>query len=193
MSQEIEIEFKSMLLEEEYLALKEAYSFQPSILQTNYYFDTPNFDLKHQHMGLRVRTFETSGEITLKTPAEQGLLETTDTLDGQAFQDFLKTMRFPTAPNVYSMLEKQHIDTSLIISPFASLTTERMEAEFGNGILLCLDCSHYYGKTDYELEIEVPHHKEGKQFFNTFLAKHHLPYRPAQNKIQRAKEAKLMQ
>ena len=82
MSEEIEIEFKNLLTEKEYQTL--LYSFNATenelFTQINSYFDTPDWDLKESHAGLRIRLLPNSAELTLKTPFENHLLETTDSL-----------------------------------------------------------------------------------------------------------------
>lgn len=80
MSKEIEIEFKSMLTPDEYIELLRYYNVtdEQFVMQTNLYFDTADFQLKHLGMGLRIRRFTSKAEATLKIPQEVGLLEVTD-------------------------------------------------------------------------------------------------------------------
>ncbi len=56
MSQEVEIEFKSMLTQHEYEQLLMHYELTDHVRrQANDYFDTPNFDLKRNGAALRIR------------------------------------------------------------------------------------------------------------------------------------------
>lgn len=43
--------------------------------QVNYYIDTPDFKLKQHRSALRIRVKDKQFEMTLKTPAEVGLME----------------------------------------------------------------------------------------------------------------------
>ena len=72
MSKEIEIEFKSMLTLDEYTELLRYYNVtdEQFVMQTNLYFDTADFQLKHLGMGLRIRRFTTKAEATLKIPQD---------------------------------------------------------------------------------------------------------------------------
>src|SRR5699024_6630361 len=82
MSQQIEIEFKTLLSKEDYKRICDYYQLQQSdfFSQTNYYFDTNDQTLAKNNCGLRIRALNGAGELTLKTPTNEGRLETTDRL-----------------------------------------------------------------------------------------------------------------
>ncbi|WP_212685903.1 CYTH domain-containing protein, partial [Salmonella enterica] len=81
MAQEIEIEFKNLLTEEEYLKLLSNLPFPKySQTQTNYYFETEDFSLKAHGSALRIREKNGNYTLTLKETHELGLLETHDAL-----------------------------------------------------------------------------------------------------------------
>ena len=68
-----------------------------------------------------------------------------------------------------------------------SLETIRYEKEDEIG-LLALDESHYFGKTDFELEVEVEDFEKGKENFLDFLKQHKIDYKPGKSKIARFSE-----
>ena len=56
MGQELEIEFKNLLTQEDYSSLKQYYFKQNEpFKQTNHYIDTENHDIISQKMALRIR------------------------------------------------------------------------------------------------------------------------------------------
>ena len=55
------------------------------------------------------------------------------------------------------------------------LTTLRYEMQTAIG-LMALDESQYFDITDYELELEVENHEQGKQDFQQFLRKNQISY-----------------
>ena len=82
MSEQVEIEFKTLLTKTNYDRMIAHYQIAASDfkVQVNHYFDTPDHQLRDKRFGLRVRTTANYNELTLKTPVENGLLETTDSL-----------------------------------------------------------------------------------------------------------------
>lgn len=188
MSKELEIEFKNMLNKNEYDNLLAEYQLSVSSLktQTNIYFDTSDFKLKTKKMGLRIRLSDNTTEFTLKVPTsdQHTLLEVTDYLNSY-------TSEFSLVKQV--SLEKSEVAKYLIhegiqlssLQPIGQLTTTRGEVSLQSNVLLVLDKSFYYGKTDYELEMEVDEAKEGSLIFNNFLKRHHIPVRYADKKIAR--------
>jgi uncharacterized protein YjbK len=76
------------------------------------------------------------------------------------------------------------------LKEIGSLTTKRAEKKLDQNTLLVLDESHYYGVTDYELEMEVLDSAIGQKTFENFLAKNNIPVRPAKKKIARMFERK---
>ena len=63
----LEIEFKTMLTKDEFNRLKAQFSHVAPVTQTNYYFDTENFDMKAHRMSLHIRTISNAAELTLKS------------------------------------------------------------------------------------------------------------------------------
>lgn len=194
MSQEVEIEFKTLLTAADYQKLLNYYAALETdfFLQTNVYYDTPDFSLKRKGMGLRIRLFEDYGELTLKSPLpnkQRGLLETTDRLTITEATSFVATETILNTGAVAAFLIEMGIETEELTVQ-ANLTTKRWENSLSEAILLVLDESWYHGQHDYELEMEVQQANTGYDFFTLFLAKHHIPLLKGKNKIQRAVAAK---
>lgn len=188
MSKEMEIEFKNMLNKEEYDSLLAEYQLSESSLktQTNIYFDTPDFKLKAKKMGLRIRLSNSTTEFTLKTPTsnQHTLLEVTDYLSSFTSELSLVEQISLETSEVAEYLIHEGIQLSSL-QPIGQLTTTRGEVSLQSNVLLVLDKSLYYGKTDYELEMEVTDVKEGALIFKDILKKHHIPVRQADKKIAR--------
>ena len=192
MSTEIEIEFKTLLAPADYQRLLTEFAIQPerAFTQTNVYFDTPSLTLKGLQMGLRIRLFETSGELTLKSPLAAGtigLLETTDHLSLDEAHRLIATGKILTTGAVAAKLAPLLQLEDLRIQ--AQLKTSRVEQQLDEQTLLVLDESWYHGQHDYELEMEVQEALAGEKFFTAFLAARQIPYLPGPNKISRALQA----
>lgn len=184
LSQEIEIEFKNLLAEEEFMQLTKHFMIKESdfTTQENHYFDTPDYQLKDKQSALRIRRKKKVFTLTLKTPVEEGLLETNQPLTVQEAGDLLKHGVFPDG-EVKEFLE------SLDISPpsiqhFGSLITKRAEIDFEGGLLV-FDESSYFDKVDFELEYEVKDYDQGEKIFFDLLKEHGIPKRETENKIKR--------
>ncbi len=74
MTQEIEIEFKNIVTKEEFDTLCKSFSIEAFTKQVNHYFETPDFSLKEAGSALRIRHKGATYTLTLKQPAEIGLL-----------------------------------------------------------------------------------------------------------------------
>lgn len=184
MSQEIEIEFKNMLTQSEYEQLTTSLPFDTNdrFTQTNYYFETENFELKEQGCALRIRKKKDSWTATLKEPHVDGLLETHDTLTEAEVQAWMNDQPSIT-PNIGKRLEGLGVSFEDIQFKGA-LTTERMEISYQD-TLLVLDRSHYNQQTDHELELEAKEITYGEQVFSDLLDEYNIPKRETPNKIQR--------
>src|SRR5690625_5863964 len=81
MTQEIEIEYKNLLTEDEFNLLLSTLPFSKECqVQKNYYFETNNFALRGKLSALRIREKKGSYQLTLKEPHPEGHLETHDFL-----------------------------------------------------------------------------------------------------------------
>jgi uncharacterized protein YjbK len=183
-SQNIEIEFKNMLTEEEFHQLKTHFLLDSGNFkkQVNHYFDTPSFSLKDHHSALRVREKGSQFEMTLKQPADQGLLETTQLLDAAEAEEILSTGKLLDGEVKEAVCNM--IDDADELQYFGSLTTERAEFEYKGGLLV-LDHSYYLNTEDYEIEYEVTDETNGFRIFSTMLDELKIPVRTTDNKIKR--------
>lgn len=188
MSKELEIEFKNLLMKEEYLALLTSfgYTIADAQTQTNHYFDTEDFQLKALHSALRIRNKANDFESTLKIPAATGNYEITDKLSEQQAEAMLNSRNFES-PEVLAVLTEKNIDPGKL-KLLGSLTTHRIEFNYKDGLLV-LDHSQYCGIDDFEVEFEVSDEKLGQQQFQEFLEEQDIPLRTADKKIARFMKA----
>ncbi|GIO22532.1 CYTH domain-containing protein [Oceanobacillus sp. J11TS1] len=183
MSQEVEIEFKNLLTNQEYNQLsEELFSQAETIEQTNYYFETASFDLKANRSALRIRKKNGTYTLTLKEPHPDGLLETHDLLTEAEFLSW--TSGKPTeVPNVTRQLKQMSIDVSTL-NYLGNMTTFRKEMPYQD-TLIVLDKSIYLNTEDAELELEAPSRKYGEKVFKNLLANYQITVREAPAKIAR--------
>lgn len=186
LSQQIEKEFKNLLTKEEYEQLLTTLQLNEdeAIQQTNIYFDTATHLLKNKNMGLRIRLFDDSGELTLKSPiSENEKLETTDELDLETATKMADKGSINLDGHVADKLAEFGINIS-DLEPIGRLSTLRYTFP-GKGGMYFLDESYYQDQKDYELEFETEDVESGKFQFEQFLAKHHIKKRKTAQKIAR--------
>lgn len=182
LAQELEIEFKNMLTKEEYASLLTTYQLENNIkTQTNDYFDTVDFLIREKGAALRVRNKKDSLVLTLKQPANEGLLETHQSISLETFKAIKKNGSLPEG-EVRSQLQELGIQDQLL--HLGRLTTHRAEFATDKGLLV-LDHSEYLNREDFELEFEVSAYEAGERAFNHLLQQHQIPKRAAKNKILR--------
>ena len=183
MSTNNEIEFKQLIDFNTYNAIKASYFKQLTpFTQINYYIETPSFKLRDHRSALRIRVKQNTFEITLKVPAKVGLIEYNHPIDIKPHigQTIVKS----TLPNdIQKILTEFDIEENEL-SVLGALTTERLEVEFQNELLV-LDKSQYFDKTDYELEFEVNDYQIGFEKFQNLLKQFDLVHEPPKNKVQR--------
>lgn len=189
MSQNLEIEFKNMLTQEEYQMLIHYYHIPENGIfsQENHYFDTSDFLLKDKGSALRIRQKSGEYELTLKQPFQDGLLETNQRLSIEEATLAITTGILPYG-SIKEIISKLDIPFSKM-EYFGSLVTKRAEFSYKEGLLV-LDHSFYLNKEDYELEYEVENYQDGQKIFLQFLKQHNIPQRKIKNKIQRFYEQK---
>ncbi|KGX92704.1 adenylate cyclase [Pontibacillus halophilus JSM 076056 = DSM 19796] len=184
MSQEIEIEFKNLVEENEYHKLMNAFNLKQEDLfsQTNHYFETNDHALKSHKAALRIRKKNDTWTLTLKEPHPEGLLETHDTLTEEEARAWMNNT--PTdAPHVMKRLNALQVPVSSL-RYLGALTTERIEVPY-NETTVVLDKSLYNGQSDYELELEASEKQHGSDVFHSLLSQYDIPKRETPNKIQR--------
>lgn len=186
---EIEKEFKNLITKENYEEILKDYQkiLTTSITQTNSYYDYQGI-LKSHHIALRIRTIEgqSTGEITLKIPQDTyEVLEITETLPIDMLQSFNAQKDFTLPEKIYKALVSQKINLKTV-QQTALLTTHRRQGTLSANELLVLDESHYNGRCDYEIEMEVNDLQQGEQVFNQFLHQYGIKRQQADSKIKRA-------
>lgn len=192
MSQNLEIEFKNMLTKAEYERILVEFNNGSNqvFTQENHYFDTPDFSLKKAGCALRIRKKGIEYVMTLKQPMDVGLLETNQLLTNAESSAALNHGRLPNG-QIKDLIEEKNISFAEI-EFFGSLTTNRAEFSYKNGLLV-LDHSIFLQHEDYEMEFEVENYEEGKKSFRELLEQFHIPQRETKNKVRRFYEQKYKQ
>lgn len=178
----LEIELKTLLKKDEYSRLKNQFTGITPVLQKNYYIDTPDFELREKKVAMRIRTFDDWAELTLKVPQSVGNMEYNQKLHLKDAEVYLAKEELPHGL-VLEELAKHGIKTSEW-HILGCLTTLRYEMQTAIG-LMALDESQYFDITDYELELEVENHEQGKQDFQQFLEENQIDYQKAPSKLVR--------
>ncbi|MFD1852112.1 CYTH domain-containing protein [Oceanobacillus bengalensis] len=183
MTQEIEIEFKNLLTKNEFDHLLDKLPFpEYSVKQTNYYFETTDFQLKDQGCALRIREKNGKYRLTLKEPQGDGLLETHDFLTEAEARAWIAGH---IAPKEHTTKQLEARNISVVnLYYYGSLITERREVEYKD-VLLVLDHSTYNGKNDYEFELEAKTKADGLKTFQSLMNEHNITIKKTPNKIER--------
>ena len=193
---EIEKEFKNLLTKEQYEAIAGDYQsvFTKDITQTNSYYDYEGLLQQHK-MALRIRIVEgkETGEITLKIPQSSlEVLEYTEVLPVDILNAYNHDKQFTLPTSLLEALENKGI-TLQTVNQTALLTTHRLEGALSENEWLVLDESHYNGKVDYEMEMEVRSLELGEPIFLGILEKYKIERRQAESKIKRALSTRWVQ
>ena len=186
---EIEKEFKNLLTKAQYESIADDYQsvFTKDVTQTNSYYDYEGLLQQHK-MALRIRIVEgkETGEITLKIPQSSlELLEYTEVLPVDILNAYNHDKQFALPTSLQETLENKGI-TLQTVNQTALLTTHRLEGALSENEWLVLDESHYNGKVDYEMEMEVRSLELGEPVFLGILEKYKIERRQAESKIKRA-------
>lgn len=186
---EIEKEFKNLLTKEQYEAIAGDYQsvFTKDVTQTNSYYDYEGL-LQQNKMALRIRIVEgkETGEITLKIPQSSlEVLEYTEVLPVDILNAYNHDKQFALPTSLQETLENKGI-TLQTVNQTALLTTHRLEGGLSENEWLVLDESHYNGKVDYEMEMEVRSLELGEPVFLGILETYQIERRQAESKIKRA-------
>lgn len=143
----IENEFKIMLTEAQYNAIHKMYAWDSEKQQVNTYYDSADLECSTRHITVRVRSICGKYFLQMKLPAEQtgngavSRIELEQELDGipQTLEpEMMKKLSGAELPEVHLL---------------GTLTTFRSVKKVP-GAEIDLDRSEYFGRTDYELEVE---------------------------------------
>lgn len=159
----LEQEYKRMLTKEQYDLIKANYRFDDEIIQTNFYYDTPDFRMIKNGFTVRVR------EINEEKLFLQIKKKLASKIDGvrvrsefeKEIDNLPKEIDFLTVENLIRQTLKINFTK---LEEIGFLITERSVLKTSN-CEIALDKNTYLGKTDYELEIEFEdNHFEALQF-----------------------------
>ena len=144
----IENEFKIMLTQAQYNAIRSLYSWDSEKEQINSYYDSPDLKCSDMHITVRVRSVSGKYLLQLKLPAD--LNE-----DNGALSRIELEKQLEKIPPVLSGSELKELCGAELpdVDLLGTLTTMRSVKHFP-GAEIDLDRSEYFGKTDYELEVE---------------------------------------
>lgn len=159
----IENEFKIMLDKERYEKLLNLYEWNEVIDQTNHYYDNESLLLSELHITCRVREIAGKFFLQMKFPgaAEYSRVELEEPLDALP-EEIDADKALQPHPHGHPMLPK--------VKRLGSLKTTRNVYRFEGGEI-DLDKSEYFGKTDYELEIEFTDEKSARKVLDEIRTK----------------------
>ena len=154
MATNIEIEAKVLISQQDYLKVKDYFKDRVAdeYTQHNYYIDTPDFDLRTHGAGLRIREVKNKRVITLKTPIAEGLLEKTEEISENQYNDMIKNGIIPET-KIKTFLIMLGYDISKL-NILASLSTDRIDVKVPE-YTFSIDKNTYADTVDYELEREA--------------------------------------
>lgn len=160
----VENEFKVMLTEAQYNAIHDLYSWDKEVQQVNSYYDSPDLLLSERHITCRVRTV--SGKYLLQMKLPSGELK-----NGAVSRIELERQldSIPQSISGGELTEMSGAENLPDVKLLGDLATFRSVKRF-TGAEIDLDKSEYFGKTDYELEIEYTDEAAAKALLNDISA-----------------------
>ncbi len=144
----IENEFKIMLTEEQYNAVHALFRWDGELKQVNSYYDSPDLRLNKRSITCRVRSVSGKYLLQMKLPAGElkngavSRVELEREVDG-----------IPRSISGGELTEMSGAEDLPDVALLGELSTVRSVKRFP-GAEIDLDKSGYFGRTDYELEIE---------------------------------------
>lgn len=183
MATSIEIEAKALLTKDEYDAILKHFKLDVSdgYIQKNYYIDTENHDLRKLGLSLRIRKLN-GYTMTFKLPMAEGLLEKSQTLLRERFDDLQKGLSFPEG-DISDFIESLYINPQ-DLRIIASLSTLRIEQDYED-LTLAIDENRYGNVQDYELEMEATSMKKAKVLLEKICLEVGIPYKENLNSKQK--------
>lgn len=138
---ELEIEYKTMLTQEQFNNLKDHFKDAILIKQNNRYF---KYSDSNVHIACRIREKGNQATLTFKQDHLEGRLESN-------FKNIDLESDFFKHEDVLIFLNKNHLDKAFIY--IGDLLTYRYQI-LEEHQEICIDENHYEGVIDYELEVE---------------------------------------
>lgn len=178
MTQNIEIEFKTVVPETKYQELLVLFNLENNIFkQTNHYFDTDDFELSAKLIVLRIRQRgDRHYKVTLKSQHEQGAFESHVLLTKEQ-AEYMIANGFNT--------KEFFSEIDYFVTFKISLDNYRVSTPYESGTLF-FDRCEYCNVVDYEIEYEVSNYQEGFRVFEQFLKKHEIEFASTKRKSERA-------
>lgn len=178
MTQNIEIEFKTIIPLETYQHLLKQFDLENNIFkQINHYFDTDDYLLNQQSIVLRIRQKgDHRYKVTLKSQSENQAYEKHFVLSEEKARDMIEN-------GFYTKDFFDDIDHFVTFK--VSLDNYRVSTPYEGGTLF-LDRCDYCNVTDYELEYEANSYEEGKIIFEKLLSQCKIDFTPIKRKSERA-------
>ena len=174
MSKNIEIEAKGKITKEEYEKIIASFSHPRFQYQTNFYIDSPSFELSKESLGLRIRKEKDLLELTMKVPSEEGRLEINQKLSPKEFENFLFNNEFPRGEiNRYLHINYPKIAGDFSI--FGTLHNQRLTLEIEDGEI-AIDHFTYFDQEEYEIECESSSMKNAEKLLKEYLEKFGIKY-----------------
>lgn len=195
MSKNREIESKTILNEDVFNKLVNAFLNKEDFVQTNYYFDSLNHSLKSNNIAGRIRIFSDKAEQTLKVPEKNPLqvkfhevIEINDKLEVRDAKSLVKqaeagkAIKFTGSVGAY--LSKNFTDQIFLLQTWSK--THRWLLNGPQNCELTLDKTTYPdGYSDYELEIENSNPALIKKVLIQLEKEYH--FKQAANRINQSK------
>ena len=143
----IENEFKIMLSETQYNAILTSYDWDSGKEQVNSYYDDEKMTCSSRHITVRVRSIAGKYLLQMKMPAEQTGNGAVSRIELEQEIDGIPEILSGSTLSDLSGVELPEVRL------LGTLTTFRSVKRFP-GVEIDLDRSSYFGRVDYELEVE---------------------------------------
>ena len=175
----IENEFKIMLTEEQYNAIHAMYEWDSEKRQVNSYYDDPELTCSERHITVRVREVTGRFFLQMKLPAAAS--------DNGAVSRVELEQEISAIPAEIPSAELKNLSGESLpdVKLLGALCTFRSVKRFP-GAEIDLDRSEYFGRTDFELEVEYTDESAAEAILAKISAKVHLDRNaPVTGKIRR--------
>lgn len=179
MSTSIEKETRAMISHEEYISIcSDIFKSNPHasyISQTNYYFDSEDFELTNANRMVRIRNIKHGYELTYKQKGDDGDIEINEKISALIAHKYLNKGSLPHG-EVYNAVATTGLSPKKL-KVITSLYTRRLNIQYDD-YLLVVDMNRYGDKEDFNIEIEsnisVNHARET---LKKYCEQYHLTYK----------------
>ncbi len=175
--EELEIEFKSLLTNEEFESLITKFNLQDKFIeQYNYYFDTEDKFIMNSDSSFRIRLRNNKFKITYKSRnSANSVIEKSIDLSYDQAMHYLESGYNSDLLNL-DLPELHHRNT---------LMTKRASFKIDGGEIF-IDKNYYSNIVDYEIEFECLDEITGRHTFESFLNENSIIYKESKPKMVRA-------